>query len=822
MKKLSTLIYALIIVNPFWLCGQQLSKLDSAKVPFEKIVSSSWLDINNNSIHELVLQSEIGEDSTILLSFDWTIQRIDTLHNLVLSSNPIQIEDMDNNNQLDIVGYIRDSLNDLSLTVFYQNAGSFEMGLKEQFDDIQNFYIQDWNKDGLKDLLLLQKNSDSLALSILKNSQHGFANEPELLINLAIHSQLDFLDIDQNGRTDILVTSDNSVLPTIPSLVFNYRDSIEIKESKLPKAFYGTVGLGDYNHDGKMDFFASHGLNQRTTDLAVFINENADFENSVSIDFQDFHPNFSFLADFNSDGLTDIFISDMFKSAVIYQDMENEIFAEIIPDTDNRSFNFYDEDSDGDLDITAISKNAQNSLGVSLNLIDNQAPEENLPPAVPSFHTAFQSTEGVIIVWSDAQDDHTSAKNISYDLFIGENSYNTEVLGPKFDINSSKRLQTARGNNFYGNKLKFDSISAGVYSYGIQPIDNSLTSRVIVGLCPPGSGDRYIAFGEFQICESIEESVIKTCLGSEIVLGDSSRDRYWYSEKEGFLGISDSLSFAVKSDDIIYARDVEFTNCDSYDVYTINIIEEIDFQLEDIALCEADEIELNFSGHADSIKWFSKTKGFLSNDFNTSILFENEDQVRYEAFFNGCLIEGGFSVRFDNSQVKITNKSFQLKRGGSVQLNATGAMDYEWVPTISLNQDNISNPIASPEVTTKYIVRGTSQFGCTSQDTIEVKVLQEAFIPELFTPNGDSRNDRLRIYGLVDVAEFEFIVYDREGNIVFKTKNANIMANSGWDGTKAGTKAEAGIYFWQVRGQFDDGETVQLNGQQKGKVLLSK
>jgi gliding motility-associated-like protein len=311
-------------------------------------------------------------------------------------------------------------------------------------------------------------------------------------------------------------------------------------------------------------------------------------------------------------------------------------------------------------------------------------------------------------------------------------------------------------------------------------------------------------------------------VGREIILGDSSKARYWFSEKQGFLGTSDSVSFVVQTEDIIYARDVEFTDCDSYQIYTINIIDENDFQLEDLLLCEADEIELNFAVEADSIQWYSASKGFLSDESYATIFIENEDQIRYEAYVNSCLIEGEFSVGFDQSKVKITNNNFVIKRGGSVQLNAEGALQYEWFPTNSLSQDNTSNPVASPEVTTKYIVTGTSQFGCVSQDTIEIKVLQEAFIPELFTPNGDSRNDRLRIYGLADVAEFEFIVYDRAGNVVFKTNEATKMTSTGWDGTKAGSKAEAGIYFWQVRGQFNDGEPIRLNGQEKGKVLLSK
>ncbi|MGJ3234541.1 gliding motility-associated C-terminal domain-containing protein [Marivirga sp.] len=822
MKKLSTLIYVLIFLNPVCLLGQQMEKIDSVQLSAQEIINSFWLDINNNAIHELILQSQIGEDSTILLSFDWQRKQTDTLHNMIFTSFPIQIEDMDNNNQLDIIGFNRDSSNLNHLSILYQNTDSFEKGFEAQINDIQEIYIQDWNKDGLKDLLILQQNNDSLALSILKNSPSGIDDEPEGLMSLPNHAQLNFLDINQNGRTDILVTSNHSTSPIIPSLILNHKDSIEVKESNLPEAFYESIGLGDYNHDGKMDFFATFYSDENNAKLGIFVNENNDFENVVPIDFQGFIPERSFLADFNSDGLTDIFLNDSLNAALIFQNMEEELVFEIIQDSQNKIFNFYDEDQDGDLDISSISKNRKDTSELAINLIENHAPAENLPPSVPDFHTAFQTSEGVMIVWDDAVDDHTAPKNITYDLYIGQNSYNVDILAPNFDVNSSERLKTARGNNFYGNELKLDSLSAGRYSYGIQPIDNSLTSRVIAGLCPPGCGGRYMACGEFEICESINENIINTCIGHEITLSNDSKSRHWYSEERGFLGTSDSLSFVVDSEDIIYARDVDFTDCDSYQTYKINIVEENDYQFEDKVLCEPDEIELDFAGEADSIKWYSAVDGFLSDDFSTTIFIEKEDQIRYEAYFNNCIIEGEFLVDFDESQVEITNNNFQIKRGGSVQLNAEGAMEYEWFPANSISQSNIANPIVSPEATTKYIVRGTSQFGCISQDTIEIKVLQEAFIPDLFTPNGDSRNDRLKIYGLVDVADFEFIVYDREGNIVFKTDNANKMASTGWDGTKGSSKAEAGIYFWQVRGKFNDGETIQLNGQQKGKVLLSK
>ena len=58
----------------------------------------------------------------------------------------------------------------------------------------------------------------------------------------------------------------------------------------------------------------------------------------------------------------------------------------------------------------------------------------------------------------------------------------------------------------------------------------------------------------------------------------------------------------------------------------------------------------------------------------------------------------------------------------SIQLNASGATTYLWSPSTGLNFNNISNPMASPIVTTTYVVTGTSAAGCVLNDTIVVTI----------------------------------------------------------------------------------------------------
>jgi len=61
--------------------------------------------------------------------------------------------------------------------------------------------------------------------------------------------------------------------------------------------------------------------------------------------------------------------------------------------------------------------------------------------------------------------------------------------------------------------------------------------------------------------------------------------------------------------------------------------------------------------------------------------------------------------------------------GTSVQLNAGGASSYLWSPGSGLSNTAIVNPIASPIVTEKYFVAGSSSQGCKSIDSVTITVL---------------------------------------------------------------------------------------------------
>jgi gliding motility-associated-like protein len=87
----------------------------------------------------------------------------------------------------------------------------------------------------------------------------------------------------------------------------------------------------------------------------------------------------------------------------------------------------------------------------------------------------------------------------------------------------------------------------------------------------------------------------------------------------------------------------------------------------------------------------------------------------------------------------------------------------------------------------------------------------------VFTPNGDGKNDRFLFKPLSNVARFTLRVCNRWGDVLFET---NDLAE-GWDGTNHGTACPAGVYFWYT--EFMCIEDNQLfDNKMKGYVTLIK
>jgi large repetitive protein len=141
---------------------------------------------------------------------------------------------------------------------------------------------------------------------------------------------------------------------------------------------------------------------------------------------------------------------------------------------------------------------------------------------------------------------------------------------------------------------------------------------------------------------------------------------------------------------------------------------------------------------------------------------------------------------------------------------------YLWLPATGVNNNRIAAPSIRVNTTTEYTVAITNDIGCTTVDTVLLKVIPgvDIYVPQGFTPNNDGQNDRLYPI-LVGMRQLNYFrVFNRWGSMIFTTKESS--AQSGWNGLYLGVKQPIGTYTWMA-------EAVDLQGnvvRKTGTVLL--
>ncbi len=168
----------------------------------------------------------------------------------------------------------------------------------------------------------------------------------------------------------------------------------------------------------------------------------------------------------------------------------------------------------------------------------------------------------------------------------------------------------------------------------------------------------------------------------------------------------------------------------------------------------------------------------------------------------------------------------EIQMGDSVRLNGLWEPSYLdsiiWTPNSALSCDTCANPMASPLSTTTYLLTVRDTIGCFGQAeiTVDVDRNRNIFIPNIFTPNGDTENDVFTVFGGVGVERIESMrIFDRWGEMLFFQEN--FMPNDpafGWDGRFNGTRLPPGVFVYYIEVLFVDGTRIPY----KGDVTLIK
>ena len=234
-------------------------------------------------------------------------------------------------------------------------------------------------------------------------------------------------------------------------------------------------------------------------------------------------------------------------------------------------------------------------------------------------------------------------------------------------------------------------------------------------------------------------------------------------------------------------------------------------------VCEGERISL-FASASDSVYkdiYYKWSTGEVSQTINLTLF--QKTTVSCIVYYNGDAVDTAYATI---DVLPIPHPEFSWsplfpKKGQEVtfRFNTDYPFDFNWIVNGKVDS------IKSNEFVTVFDSVGINkvglymknELGCDNTKVSSIRIDGEYLfhIPEAFSPNGDGVNDELLFDIPEDLKSFELTVYNRWGQIIFRS---NSLEDIVWDGKYAGQTLTDGAYVYQIVAYANNNKYLQQSG----------
>jgi gliding motility-associated-like protein len=300
------------------------------------------------------------------------------------------------------------------------------------------------------------------------------------------------------------------------------------------------------------------------------------------------------------------------------------------------------------------------------------------------------------------------------------------------------------------------------------------------------------------------------CDGDEIILSGSGAQTYTWDN-----GVTNGLGFIPTSTLTYTVTGTDTNGCINTDdiLVTHELLPDVSFIADSTIGCEPWEVVFTNTtpGNIQNCVWdfgdghSNDMCGPVTNVYENGGLY---DVSLTTTSINGCTNSTTYFdfIYVENNPVASFTASLTTVLSLNTQVFFTntseGAINYLWSFGDTLDYTNVVHPTyVFPDNTTQayeVVLIAISPIGCRDTTTKLIQVNQEIifYIPNSFTPDGDEFNQTFQAIFTAgyDPFDFEMLIYNRWGEIIFETNNSE----SGWDGTYNGKRIQEGSYAWKI------------------------
>jgi gliding motility-associated-like protein len=221
-----------------------------------------------------------------------------------------------------------------------------------------------------------------------------------------------------------------------------------------------------------------------------------------------------------------------------------------------------------------------------------------------------------------------------------------------------------------------------------------------------------------------------------------------------------------------------------------------DIKSTSLALCPSDSAVVSITGDYKTIIWSNNA------DTQTIVIKTPGDYTVSTTDVNDCVATDVVTIGTKELPVVTASAPKEIiTLGESVKLKATIEQPlnqnatYAWSPKVSLDDSTKAEPLAKPEVTTIYTVKGTTADGCSAEALLMITVATKGIginPAPLFSPNNDGTNDNWVIQGVLTYPDCTLNIFDSKGRRVYEKKGYQ----NDWNAQINGNPLPDGVYYF--------------------------
>ena len=386
-----------------------------------------------------------------------------------------------------------------------------------------------------------------------------------------------------------------------------------------------------------------------------------------------------------------------------------------------------------------------------------------------------------------------------------------------------------------GSVVQINAVGNPLFNYQWTPTAGIELPQVLDPIISPDTSAEYVISGGFHRCPSFRDSIYIDVqpVPSVYIGGNRSKCEYdtmhvfglinpgWYTHyayhwSPGANFDDSTMLAAIYTNTAtaeIYLTVTTPVGCSATDSATI-FVNPNDFagpSPGEVGICPGDSLQIVFRGGIVDYHWIPTT--YVSDTTSPIPVLHPITSQDYTVILTsalGCLDTLDIDVTVFPAAVLNLGDSVTLYPGETYHIEPmTNCTSFAWFPPLGLSDALISDPIASPDVNTKYIVRGITENGCVVIDSISIYVDPNTLLamPNAFTP-GNGPNNELKIIKRGIATLNYFRIFNRWGNKVFETNDID----KGWDGSYNGTPQPLGVYVYEIQAVTNSGRIFVKQG----------